>query len=360
MTGAFARRCRPPARMAGALRSLPSQVVLVSGALVLGGAAQAQAPAEFYRGKTLSLIVSSSAGGDYDMRARLVAKHMTRHAPGAPKIIVQNMPGGGGLRAASWLSNVAPQDATALAALQQQIPLTQLFRKTGVDFDMANFHIIGNTSASPIVIMAWTGAGVKTFADLFERELVVGGTGGGSASVQLPLMLNAVLGTKFKVVPGYPGGSEIYLAMERGEISGRVTQSWSGWKSQKADWLAERKITPLAQGGRKRHPELADTPLLTDFARNADDRKLIELMLSSDEVARPILTAQGAPADRVAALRKAFMATMADAEFREEARKLSLDVDAMSGEEAQVIVADMMSAPAAVVERARAYAGSGE
>ena len=360
MSRAFARHYRPPARMAGALRSLPSQVVLVSGALVLGGAAQAQAPAEFYRGKTLSLIVSSSAGGDYDMRARLVAKHMTRHAPGAPKIIVQNMPGGGGLRAASWLSNVAPQDATALAALQQQIPLTQLFRKTGVDFDMANFHIIGNTSASPIVIMAWTGAGVKTFADLFERELVVGGTGGGSASVQLPLMLNAVLGTKFKVVPGYPGGSEIYLAMERGEISGRVTQSWSGWKSQKADWLAERKITPLAQGGRKRHPELADTPLLTDFARNADDRKLIELMLSSDEVARPILTAQGAPADRVAALRKAFMATMADAEFREEARKLSLDVDAMSGEEAQVIVADMMSAPAAVVERARAYAGSGE
>jgi len=374
MSWAFARRCRPPIRLAGApwswvsrafklsrlsplTRAFPVCAALVMGA---GAPAMAQAPADFYRGKTLTLVVSSSAGGDYDMRARLVAKHMTRHVPGAPKIIVQNMPGGGGLRTASWLYNVAPQDATALAALQQQIPLTQLFRKTGVDFDMAKFHVIGNTSASPIVVMAWTGAPVQAFAELFERELVVGGTGGGSASVQLPLMLNAVLGTKFKVVPGYPGGSEIYLAMERGEISGRVTQSWSGWKSQKADWLAERKITPLAQGGRRRHGELSDTPLLVDFARSEEDRKLIALMLSSDEVARPILTAQGAPADRVAALRKAFMATTADADFMEEARKLSLDVDAMSGEEAQAIIADMMSAPGSVVERARAYAGSGE
>jgi len=380
MFRAFARLCRPPIRMAGAPQSLRSCVFLRSrafsllrvfsllrafalcGGLVMGayGPAIAQAPADFYRGKTLTLVVSSSAGGDYDMRARLLAKHMTRHVPGAPKIIVQNMPGGGGLRTASWLANVAPQDATALAALQQQLPLTQLFRKTGVDFDMAKFHVIGNTSASPIVVMAWTGAPVQAFAELFERELVVGGTGGGSASVQLPLMINAVLGTKFKVVPGYPGGSEIYLAMERGEISGRVTQSWSGWKSQKADWLAERKITPLAQGGRKRHGELADTPLLVDFARNEEDRKLIALMLSSDEVARPILTAQGAPADRVAALRKAFLATTSDADFMEEARKLSLDVDAMSGEEAQAIIADMMSAPAAVIERARAYARSGE
>ncbi len=362
MTGAFIRRFRPRPRIAAlpASRVLHHVVHGVALSCALAVPAQAQTPAEFYNGKTINLIVSSSAGGDYDMRARLVAKHMTRHVPGASKIVVQNMPGGGGLRAASWLSNVAPQDASALAALQQQIPLTQLFRKTGVDFDMAKFHVIGNTSASPIVIMAWSSAAVKTFADLFERELVVGGTGGGSASVQLPLLLNAVLGAKFKVVPGYPGGSEIYLAMERGEISGRVTQSWSGWKSQKAEWLAERKIIALAQGGRKRHAELADTPLLVDFARNADDRKLIELMLSSDEVARPILTAQGAPADRVAALRKAFLATVTDADFVEEARKLSLDVDAMSGEEAQAIIADMMSASPAVVERARKYAGTGE
>ena len=314
---------------------------------------------EFYRGKTITLAVSTSAGGDYDTRARLVARHMTRHIPGAPKIVVQNMPGGGGLRGANWLYNVASQDGTALAALQQQIPLSQLFKKSGVEFDMTKFHYIGNTSASPIVVMSWSASPIKSFDDIFRLEFVVGGTGGGSASVQMPLMLNAILGTKFKVVPGYPGGSEIYLAMERGEIAGRVTQSWAGWKSQKPDWIAERKITPLAQGGRKPHAELQKTPLLTEYARSADDRRLIQFMLSSDEVARPIIAAQGTPEDRVSVLRGAFMATAHDPDFQADARKLKLDIEAMSGEEAQAIVGEMMSAPASVIERAKTYMGAG-
>lgn len=313
---------------------------------------------DFYQGKTIALAVSTSAGGDYDTRARLVARHMTRHIPGAPKIVVQNMPGGGGLRGANWLYNVAAQDGTALAALQQQIPLSQLFKKSGVEFDMTKFHFIGNTSASPIVVMAWGASPIKSFSDVFNNEFVVGGTGGGSASVQIPLMLNAVIATKFKVVPGYPGGSEIYLAMERGEIAGRATQSWAGWKSQKPDWIAERKITPLAQGGRKRHPELAKTPLLIDFARSMDDRNLIQFMLSSDEVARPIIAAQGTPADRVAVLRGAFMATMQDPDFTAEAAKMKLDIEPMSGEEAQSIVAEMMAASPSVIERAKKYMGN--
>ncbi len=334
-------------------------VLLASGVLLaFTSAALTQEPADFYRGKTITLAVSTSSGGDYDTRARLVARHMTRHIPGAPKFVVQNMPGGGGLRGANWLYNVAAQDGTALAALQQQIPLSQLFKKSGVEFDMAKFHFIGNTSASPIVIMAWGASPIKTFEDVFNTEFVVGGTGGGSASVQIPLMLNAVLGVKFKVVPGYPGGSEIYLAMERGEIAGRVTQSWAGWKAQKPDWIAQRKILPLAQGGRKRHKELERTPLIADFARNAQDRQLIQFMLSSDEVARPIIAAQGAPADRVSVLHGAFMATMQDPDFQADAEKLKLDIEAMSGEEAQAIVSDMMSAPASIIERAKTYMGS--
>jgi tripartite-type tricarboxylate transporter receptor subunit TctC len=324
----------------------------------LSAAAFAQEQSNFYNGKTITLVVSTSSGGDYDTRARLVARHMTRHIPGAPKIVVQNMPGGGGLRGANWLYNVAAQDGTALAALQQQIPLSQLFRKSGVEFDMTKFHFIGNTSASPIVLMAWSKSEIQSFSDVFNKEFVVGGTGGGSASVQIPLMLNAVLGTQFKAVPGYPGGSEIYLAMERGEIAGRATQSWAGWKSQKPDWIAEGKITPLAQGGRKRHPELPKVPLLVDFARSADDRKLIEFMLSSDEVARPIIAAQGTPADRVAILRRAFMGAMQDKDFAAEAQKLKLDIEAMSGEEAQSIVSEMMAAPPAVIERARKFMGA--
>ena len=351
MTRTVPRRSRSMsvARAMGALGALVCSSVI----------ACAQAPADFYHGKTITLVVSTSPGGDYDTRARLLARHMPRFVPGAPKIVVQNMPGGGGLRGANWLYNVAAQDGTAIAALQQQIPLSQLFRQSGVEFDVTKFHFIGNTSASPIVVIAWSASPIRTFSDLYTQELVVGGTGAGSASVQIPLMLNAVLGARFKVVPGYPGGSEIYLAMERGEIAGRVTQSWAGWKSQKPDWIADGKIRPLAQGGRKRSPELAQTPLLTELARSEDDRKLIELMLSSDEVARPILAAQGTPADRVAVLRGAFMATVHDPDFMAEGQKLKLDIEPMSGEEAQAIVADMMASPASVVERAKKYADAG-
>ncbi|MDP2355889.1 MAG: tripartite tricarboxylate transporter substrate-binding protein [Beijerinckiaceae bacterium] len=342
-----------------ALRPLLRSLLLAGGTLLtLESVGFAQESADFYRGKTITLVVSTSSGGDYDTRARLLARHMTRHVPGAPKFVVQNMPGAGGLRGANWLYNVAAQDGTALAALQQQIPLSQLFKKSGVEFDMSKLHFIGNTSASPIVVMSWSASPIKSFADVFNKEFVVGGTGGGSASVQMPLMLNALLGAKFKVVPGYPGGSEIYLAMERGEIAGRVTQSWAGWKSQKPDWIAERKIIPLAQGGRKRHADLAQTPLLADFARSAQDRQLIQFMLSSDEVARPIIAAQGTPPDRVSILRGAFMATMHDPDFQADAGKLKLDIEAMSGEEAQAIVSDMMSAPAVIIERAKTYMGS--
>ncbi|MFN3891508.1 MAG: Bug family tripartite tricarboxylate transporter substrate binding protein [Beijerinckiaceae bacterium] len=348
-----------PRTHAGLLRWRIGLVAICAAHCGLMSAAAAQTAGDFYQGKTITLVVSTSPGGDYDTRARLVARHMTRHIPGAPKFVVQNMPGGGGLRGANWLYNVAAQDGTALAALQQQIPLSQLFRKSGVEFDMTKLHVIGNTSASPIVVMAWSTSPIKRFDDAFNHEFVVGGTGGGSASVQIPLMLNAVLHTRFKVVPGYPGGSEIYLAMERGEIAGRVTQSWAGWKSQKPDWIAAGKITPLAQGGRKRHPELPNTPLLADYARSLDDRKLIELMLSSDEVARPIFAAQGTPADRVAVLRGAFMATALDPDFVDDSRKLKLDIEPMSGEEAQAIIAEMMSAPPSVIERARKYAGDG-
>ena len=166
--------------------------------------AGAQTLTDFYQGKTITLVVSTSAGGDYDTRARLLSRHMSRFVPSAPKIVVQNMPGGGGLRGANWLYNIAAQDGTALAALQQQIPLSQLFRKPGVEYDVTRLHFIGNTSASPIVIMAWSASPVKSFPDLYAHGFVVGGTGAGSASVQIPLMLNSVLGSRFKVVPGYP------------------------------------------------------------------------------------------------------------------------------------------------------------
>ena len=189
-----------------------------------------------------------------------------------------------------------------------------------------------------------------------EQELVIGATGAGSASVQVPQMLNALIGTKFKIIAGYPGGNEIYHAMESGEVAGRATQNWAGWKAQKPDWLAGKKLNLLAQAGHKRLAGLPDVPLLFDFAKNQDDRQVLELFLAPDEIARPLVAGPGVPADRVAALRAAFMRTMEDAEFKAEAARARIEIDAMSGEDAQRIVERIIGAPQAVVARAKQFA----
>jgi tripartite-type tricarboxylate transporter receptor subunit TctC len=195
---------------------------------------------------------------------------------------------------------------------------------------------------------------VKVFEDLFNKELVIGGTGAGSASVLVPLMVNSLMGTKFKPIPGYPGGNEIYLAMEKGEVAGRATQSWSGWKAQKPDWLRDKKINLLVQTGSKRHPELPDVPLLVDFARSAEARQVLELTLAPVEIARPFLVGPDVPAERVAALRRAFDATLADPAVKAEADRARIEIDAMRGEDVQEIVTRILRAPPNVVARAKA------
>jgi tripartite-type tricarboxylate transporter receptor subunit TctC len=230
-------------------------IALASGLLVWAQLACAQTPAEFYRGRTVTLIVTSTPGGDYDNRARLVARHMERHIDGQPKIIVQNMPGGGGLRGINHIYRIAPRDGTVIGAIDQQAPLAQAFGEKGVEYDLLKSSYVGNTTSSPIVLVSWHKSSVKTFKDALEKELVIGATGAGSASVQVPLMINALIGSKFRVVSGYPGGNEIYMAMENGEVEGRATQNWSGWKSQKPDGLRDKKINLLAQAGARKHPE---------------------------------------------------------------------------------------------------------
>jgi tripartite-type tricarboxylate transporter receptor subunit TctC len=322
--------------------------------LVQPGAAEPVA--DFYRGKTMTLIVATSPGGDYDSRARLVARFMEKHIPGQPKIVVQNMPGAGGLRAANHLYNTAARDGTVLASLNQQMPLTQALGTSGVDFDLAKCAWIGNTMSSPIVLVSWHQSPVKTLQQAMEQELVIGGTGAGSASVQLPLMLNTLIGTRFKVIPGYPGGSEIYLAMEKGEVDGRATQSWAGWKSQKPDWIRDKKLNLLAQGGAKEHSELAGVPLLINFAKTTEDRQVLEIFFAGDEISRFVLAGPGIPADRVAALRKAFDDTMADPEFQAMATRAAIDIEPTSGVEVQRLVDRILHAPANVLEKAKRFA----
>ena len=318
--------------------------------------ASAQSVADFYRGKSISLIVTSSPGGDYDNRARLVARHMDRHIPGNPKIVVQNMPGGGGLRGANHIYRIAPRDGSVIGAVDQQAPLAQAFGEKGVEFDLAKSSYVGNTTSSPIVLVSWHTSAVKTFRDALENELVIGATGAGSASVQVPLMINALIGTKFRVVSGYPGGYEIYLAMENGEVAGRATQNWSGWKSQKPDWLRDKKINLLAQAGATKHPELPDVPLLADFAKSGEDKLLLEIYFATADMARPLLVGPDVPGERVEALRRAFDATMADSEFLEEAKRINIDIEATGGADVQKIVMRILGAPPHVLARARKFA----
>jgi tripartite-type tricarboxylate transporter receptor subunit TctC len=318
--------------------------------------ARADQVEDFYRGKIVTLIVATSPGGDYDSRARLLARYMEKRIPGTPKIIVQNMPGAGGLRAANYLYNAAAHDGTVLASLNQQMPLTQALGTTGVEFDLNKCAWIGNTMSSPIVLVSWHKSPAKTFAEAMERELVLGGTGAGSASVQVPLMLNSLVGTKFKVIPGYPGGSEIYLAMEKGEVDGRATQSWAGWKSQKPDWIRDKKINLLAQGGTVAHSELASVPLLVNFAKTAEDRQVLEIFFAGDEISRFILAGPGIPPERVAALRKAFDDTMADAEFQDTAKRAAIDIEPTGGAEVEKLVGRILNAPSNVIEKAKRFA----
>lgn len=308
---------------------------------------------DFYKGRTVPLIISQPPGGDYDTRARLVGRHMARHIPGKPNIVPQNMQGASGIRAANYIANIAPKDGSVLGAMDQQLPLSQAFQLTGIEFDLTKFSFVGNTSSSPIVIASWHTSPVKTFKDALTTELIIGGAAAASASVAMPRMLNVLLGTKFKVVSGYPGGNEMYLAMEKGEIGGRATQNWTGWKSQKSDWLRDKKINLLAQTGSKRHPELADVPLLLDFAKSDDDRRILEIYLAPTDIARPILLGPGVPADRVAAIRQAFDAMVVDKEFIAEADKLKVEIEATSGVEVQRTIERILQSPPNLLARAK-------
>ena len=321
---------------------------------LVAASAAAQTVADFYRGKTLTMLVGTSPGGDYDLRLRMVARHIGRHIPGNPTVVVNNMPGGGGLVVANWLANVAPKDGSVAVAITQNLPVHQATGAQGVKFDVREFNWIGNTTDTPNVINSWHTTGIRTIADVLQRDLIVGATGTASGSFLYPHALNRLVGTKFKIVTGYPGGNDINLAMERGEVGGRGSNSWASWKSTRPQWLAEKKVFILVQVGVKRNPELPDVPTLQDLAKNEGDRQVLEFISADTAISRPLVTNAGAPRERVAALRRAFDATMKDPEFLAEAEKSKTDISPMTGEEAQKIAAATINTPPDVLARANA------
>ncbi|MFM2129424.1 MAG: hypothetical protein RL477_970 [Pseudomonadota bacterium] len=317
--------------------------------------ALADAVADFYKGKQMRMVIRSTTGNEYDLLARTLARHIHNHIPGRPSgVIAVNMPGAGGLKAAEYVAVQAPKDGTVLTIVSQGMPMYQalgLGRPTKAD--MKTFNWIGNMSTSNQTLVVWHTSPTMTIEDARNRVTPIGSSGAGSISMQLPAFYNSVLGTRFKIIFGYPGGGEMNLAMERGEIEGRGTNPWSAWKGTKPDWVAQKKIRPLIQVGLRKDPELPDVPLLLDLARNDEQRALAEFMTRAVAVGRPIATTPGAPADRVKALRAAFNATVEDAGFKADAIKQGLSVSTMTGEELESVVVGLINAPEAIKARVK-------
>lgn len=331
----------------------------IVGALAMGIGAlmppvAADPVADFYRGKTMQIIIATAPGGDYDNRARLLARHMHRHIPGEPTIVPQNMPGAVGVQAANYMATVAPRDGTVMHAIMQNMAAHQAIGGLATKFDVTRFGWIGNSTDSPNLISAFHTTGITRFEQVLERELVVGAPGTATSSVYYPHALNVLVGAKFKIISGYPGGNNVNMAIERGEVGGRGSNSLAAWKATKPDWLREGKLHHIVQIALKRHPELPNVPLMHELARNEEDRQVLEFLSSDVPLSRAYVTTPDVPAERLAALRRAFNATMKDAAFLAEADKAGIDISPSTGEEAERIVAGILRTPPAVVVRAKA------
>ena len=324
----------------------------LAAALTAPVVATADPIAEFYKAKKMSIVIGQSPGGSYDSYGRMIGRHMGKYLPGNPVFVSQNMTGAGGRTATAWMYNIAPKDGTALAVISQTIPMDQVVHNIpSTQFDARQFNWIGNPFRSNNVLAVWHTSGVRTIEDAKQREVAIGGTGPTSPDTLYPRVSNAMFGTKFKIIPGYAGGSEIDLAMERGEVGGRGSNSWQSMKE--TNWVAEKKLYVLFQIGAQREPDLSTVPLLTDLARNADDRVMLEFISSSLAMGRPLLTTPAVPPERVGALRRAFDSTMKDADFLREARNQNLDVTPVSGEALQALVERTIATPPTIVARVR-------
>lgn len=334
----------------------PLRCIAVVVAILVGlaGSACADSLADFYRGKHITLVIGYGPGGGYDLYARMLGRFIGAHIPGNPIVVPQNMPGAGSRSAANWLYKVAPQDGSVIACLSQATPTDQALSEPGVQFDARKFNWIGNLNVVNNVLYVSSASGVATFAEAKMKPLAIGATGATSPSVLYPQVSNNLLGSKFKIIAGYPGGGDINIAVERHEIDGRGSDSWDSLKATHPDWLRDRAISVLFQVGPRRETDLPDVPLWTELAGNDAQRGVLALLSGDVSVGRPILTAPNVPADRVAALRQAFAETLRDPQFIAAAKQANLNMNPMSGEELQQAVDAIVSAPADVVAQVKA------
>jgi tripartite-type tricarboxylate transporter receptor subunit TctC len=331
-----------------------TSVLLVAAAVATASPAHAQTPEEFYRGKTINLIIPNAPGGSFDLYARLVANHLGRFIPGNPSIVPQNMPGAAGMQAANYLAGLAPKDGTVLAVLVPNITLAQILGVSSIAYDTRRFSWIGRIIATTATLFTWHTSGTKTLADLKSRETLVASTGPLSQANINSTMLNGVVGTRFKLIRGYRGSGDAALAVERGEADGTL-MPWEFLKSAHADWLRDNKITIVARYVRRPIPERPDVRSIYDLAETTEQANVLRLFLGADEMGHPIAMPPEAPRDRVEAVRNALMMMVKDPEFLADAEKRKLDLLPGRHDELEKTVAEAFAASPAEIEIARKY-----
>jgi tripartite-type tricarboxylate transporter receptor subunit TctC len=328
--------------------------LVAAAACALTAPATADAVGDFYKGKQMTLIISTGAGGGVDLMGRLIARHWVKYIPGEPQVVPKNMPGGGHMRATNFLYGQAPKDGSTVGTIIPSIVMHQMLGGEGVQYDAAKLQWIGSSSASNSMLYVWHGTGVKTLREAMQKPLVIGGTGAGAYTVLYPLLMNNILGTKFRIIAGYQASDDVDLAMVRGEVDGRAGATFNTLMQGNADWVSDKKINILVQIGPEKDSKFQDVPLLTEFAKTPEQREVLQLFCDEIALGRPFLAPPGVPADRLAALRAAFDATMKDATFLADAEKSRLDVAPTSGARLQKLVEGMIGTNQAVLARTKA------
>jgi tripartite-type tricarboxylate transporter receptor subunit TctC len=340
-------------RQAGGI-AMASKLVGFATALILSGAqpALAQSGEPAFARKTITISIGYTAGGSYDLYGRLVARHLGKHIPGHPTVVAQNMPGAGSLKAANYIYEVAPRDGTALAVVVESTALEQALSNPVVQYDAAKFTYVGRVATSNNVFMQWHTSKVQSIEDSKKLESSLAGTGPGSIAETVPRLLNALAGTKFKLVSGYPASTEAMLAMERGEVEGS-SSSWAAVSVAKKEWLRDKKIRIILQTAPERIKDLPDSPALPEIGTTVEDKQVYQLYASGSAIGRSVIGPPDIPADRVKMLRDAFNAMVQDAEFIADIRKLNVELDPLPGERVQELIVSTLNVPQSVRERAK-------
>jgi len=337
--------------MSGAVAKNLLVALAAAALLTLPAARAADEASDFYRGKTITVIVGFGAGGGYDIYARLLAHHLGNHIAGAPNVVVQNMEGAGSVRAANYVYSVAPKDGTVIAAVNQNMPMYQMLGGAGAQFNAAQINWLGSMAYSNGTLYTWYQSGIRTLAEAKSREVLLGGVGTTSDSYIYPTLINGLLGTRFKVINGYAGTKEIHLALERGEVMGRGGNTWASLTTSNQDWVDQKKINLLVQIGFKSEPEIGQVPLLIDLVNTPEEKQIVTVVTLPTALGYTDWLAPEVPAGRMKLLREAYEATMRDQAFLEEAGKHAMMIRPQTGAEIAALIKQAASVPKPVLDR---------